>query len=468
MSVKQGYVSESPFVPLCLNFQPMLNPLDAISPIDGRYREQTRELSAYFSEAALIRYRLRVEVEYLIALCQHPLPGMPQVPAESLEKLRSSYVEFTAADAANVKEEERITNHDVKALEYFLKGIIAGTPLEPIKEFVHFGLTSQDINNTAFPLAIKEAVNQVYLPLMNNLVARLSTFSTEWNSIAMLSRTHGQPASPTRLGKEIGVFVERLLNQLEQLNAIPYCAKFGGATGNFNAHVVAYPEVDWKLFADKFVADKLGLKRLQRTTQIEHYDQLCALFDAMKRINNILIDLNRDVWTYISMDYFKQRIKEGEVGSSAMPHKVNPIDFENSEGNLGMANALLEHLSAKLPISRLQRDLTDSTVLRNVGVPFAHTLIAFKSLMRGLDKLIVNKEAIDRDLENNWSVVAEAIQTILRREGIANPYEQLKALTRKNTAVTASSLHEFIDSLDVRPEVKTQLKSITPFNYTGI
>ncbi len=468
MSVKQGYVSESPFVPLCLNFQPMLNPLDAISPIDGRYREQTRELSAYFSEAALIRYRLRVEVEYLIALCQHPLPGMPQVPAESLEKLRSSYVEFTAADAANVKEEERITNHDVKALEYFLKGIIAGTPLEPIKEFVHFGLTSQDINNTAFPLAIKEAVNQVYLPLMNNLVARLSTFSTEWNSIAMLSRTHGQPASPTRLGKEIGVFVERLLNQLEQLNAIPFCAKFGGATGNFNAHVVAYPEVDWKLFADKFVADKLGLKRLQRTTQIEHYDQLCALFDAMKRINNILIDLNRDVWTYISMDYFKQRIKEGEVGSSAMPHKVNPIDFENSEGNLGMANALLEHLSAKLPISRLQRDLTDSTVLRNVGVPFAHTLIAFKSLMRGLDKLIVNKEAIDRDLENNWSVVAEAIQTILRREGIANPYEQLKALTRKNTAVTASSLHEFIDSLDVRPEVKTQLKSITPFNYTGI
>ncbi|MFM9052519.1 MAG: adenylosuccinate lyase, partial [Bacteroidota bacterium] len=361
-----------------------------------------------------------------------------------------------------------ITNHDVKALEYFLKEKMSGTSLSEMKEFVHFGLTSQDINNTAFPLAIKEATAQVYLPELRSIIQRLESFAIEWSPIAMLSRTHGQPASPTRLGKEMMVFVERLSAQLVSLESIPICAKFGGATGNFNAHHIAFPQVDWKVFADDFVSKKLGLVRLQHTTQIEHYDQLCALFDVMKRINNILIDLNRDIWTYISMDYFKQRIKEGEVGSSAMPHKVNPIDFENSEGNLGMANAIFEHLSAKLPISRLQRDLTDSTVLRNVGVPFAHSLIAFKSLEKGLDKLLVNKDAIEKDLQRNWSVVAEALQTILRREGVAEPYELLKGLTRTNKPIDKKVIDDFIDSLQINDTVKSELKSVTPFNYTGI
>ncbi|MFM2134670.1 MAG: hypothetical protein RL021_70 [Bacteroidota bacterium] len=446
----------------------MNNSLTAIAPVDGRYRNQTRELADYFSESALIRYRLRIEVEYLIALFEASLPGIPPATASDYEQLRATYRSFTETDAERVKELERITNHDVKALEYFLKEKIVGTSLEPAKEFIHFGLTSQDINNTAFPLSIREAMEQVYVPAVRKVLDRLQSLSDEWKDFPMLSRTHGQPASPTRLGKEIKVFVERLANQLEQLSHVPYCAKFGGATGNFNAHVAAYPSVDWKSFADRFVSEKLGLKRLQVTTQIEHYDQLCALFDNLKRINNILVDLNRDLWTYISMDYFKQRIKEGEVGSSAMPHKVNPIDFENSEGNLGMANALFEHLSAKLPISRLQRDLTDSTVLRNVGVPFAHTLIALKSLLRGLDKLIVNKAAIDADLEANWSVVAEAIQTVLRREGVANPYERLKELTRTNEQIGREAIHRFIDGLDVEDRIKAELKAFTPFNYTGI
>ncbi|MFM2208340.1 MAG: Adenylosuccinate lyase [Bacteroidota bacterium] len=446
----------------------MTDSLNAISPVDGRYRYQTRELSDYFSEAALIRYRLRVEVEYLISLFEADLPGMPKASPSVYESLRDIYRSFSPDDAARVKELERTTNHDVKALEYYLKEKTAGTPVEAAREFIHFGLTSQDINNTAFPLSIREAMENVYHPLIDTVVRRLDSLSADWDGIPMLSRTHGQPASPTRLGKEIRVFVERLRNQLEQLSYVPFCAKFGGATGNFNAHLAAYPSVDWKSFADRFVSEKLGLRRLQVTTQIEHYDQLCALFDNLKRINNILVDLNRDIWTYISMDYFKQRIREGEVGSSAMPHKVNPIDFENSEGNLGMANALFEHLSAKLPISRLQRDLTDSTVLRNVGVPFAHTLIALKSLQRGLDKLIVNKEAIDADLEANWSVVAEAIQTVLRREGVPNPYEQLKALTRTNARIGKEELHRFIDGLQVREEVRKELKAFSPFNYTGI
>ena len=445
-----------------------MHPLSAISPVDGRYQQQTQELSAFFSEAALIRYRLLVEVEYLISLCEWPLPGMPAFDKNELYALRDLYNNFKPEDAQEVKDKEKVTNHDVKALEYFLKDRIQGTSLEPLKEFIHFGLTSQDINNTAFPLSIKEAMERVYVPLIHQVVDRLSELSAEWDEIPMLSRTHGQPASPTRLGKEIRVFVERLNNQLALLAQIPFSAKFGGATGNFNAHIVAYPEIDWKNFADRFVDHQLGLTRLQVTTQIEHYDNLCALFDALKRINNVLIDLNRDCWTYISMDYFKQQIKEGEIGSSAMPHKVNPIDFENSEGNLGMANAVFEHLSAKLPISRLQRDLTDSTVLRNVGVPFAHTLIAFKSLLRGLNKLVVNRDAIADDLESNWSVVAEAIQTILRREGVPNPYEQLKALTRTHKAIDQAAIHDFIDGLDVSDALKHRLKVITPFNYTGI
>jgi adenylosuccinate lyase len=442
--------------------------LSAISPVDGRYALSTQELTFYFSESALIRYRLRVEVEYLIALCEWPVRGLEHVDSTALQKLRDLYRSFSASDAWNVKQKEKVTNHDVKALEYFLKEKLTGSPLESVTEFVHFGLTSQDINNTAFPLSIKEATQEVYLPLLDKIINVLDKLSVDWQAIAMLSRTHGQPASPTRLGKEIMVFVERLRTQKAALSAIPFCAKFGGATGNFNAHAIAFPEVDWKAFADDFVSRYLGLKRLVFTTQIEHYDQLCALFDAMKRINNILIDLNRDIWTYISMEYFKQRINENEVGSSAMPHKVNPIDFENSEGNLGMANALFEHLSAKLPISRLQRDLTDSTVLRNVGVPFAHTLISFKSLLRGLDKLMVNDQAIQRDLENNWVVVAEAIQTILRREGIPNPYEQLKQLTRTNTTINREVIHGFIDGLQINEMLKTELKAITPFNYTGI
>ncbi len=444
------------------------NPLNSISPIDGRYRNQTEEMSAYFSEAALMRYRLIVEVEYFISLCQLPLPQLKNAPSEGFEKLRDVYRNFTDADAENIKVREKITNHDVKALEYFLKDKLVEFGYGDFKEFVHFGLTSQDINNTAFPLAIKDAVSKVYLPKMREVLQKLTLFSEEWSKVPMLSRTHGQPASPTRLGKEFLVFIERIANQLSQLSVIPFSAKFGGATGNFNAHHVAYPEIDWVAFANKFCFEKLSLQRQQYTTQIEHYDQLCALFDVIKRINNILIDLNRDIWTYISMDYFKQQIKAGEIGSSAMPHKVNPIDFENSEGNLGIANSLFEHLSAKLPISRLQRDLTDSTVLRNVGVPFSHTLIALKSFLKGANKLILNKSALEKDLEANWTVVAEAIQTILRRENFENPYEQLKELTRTNSVVDQKIMHQFINSLAVSDSVKKELLAISPSNYTGI
>lgn len=445
-----------------------LDPLNAISPIDGRYRKQTEELSAFFSEAALMKYRLIVEVEYFIALCELPLPQLKSAKKENFEKLRDIYRNFSEADAADIKEREKITNHDVKALEYFLKDKLTQLGYAEVKEFVHFGLTSQDVNNTAFPLAIKDAVSKVYIPKMREVVQKLTIFSEEWKNVPMLSRTHGQPASPTRLGKEVLVFIERIANQLSQLSVIPFSAKFGGATGNFNAHHIAYPEVNWVDFANRFCYERLSLQRQQYTTQIEHYDHLCALFDVMKRINNILIDLNRDIWTYISMDYFKQSIKAGEVGSSAMPHKVNPIDFENSEGNLGLANALFEHLSAKLPISRLQRDLTDSTVLRNVGVPFAHTHIALTSFLKGANKLILNNAALEKDLEENWNVVAEAIQTILRRENYPNPYEKLKELTRTNEKMDQKKMHAFVDTLDVSNEIKTELKKITPFNYTGI
>lgn len=444
------------------------NPLNAVSPIDGRYQQQTQELSAYFSEAALMKYRLIVEVEYFISLCELPLPQLKEVDHSGFEKLRNIYRTFSEKDALEIKAHEKTTNHDVKALEYFLKDKLSEFGYSAYKEFVHFGLTSQDINNTAFPLAIKDAVAKTYLPKMREVVQKLSLFSEEWKNVAMLSRTHGQPASPTRLGKEFLVFVERIANQLSQLSVIPFSAKFGGATGNFNAHHVAYAQVNWIDFANKFCFEKLSLQRQQYTTQIEHYDQLCALFDVIKRINNILIDLNRDIWTYISMDYFKQSIKEGEVGSSAMPHKVNPIDFENSEGNLGMANALLEHLSAKLPISRLQRDLTDSTVLRNVGVPFAHTIIALGSFLKGANKLLLNLPALERDLEENWSVVAEAIQTILRRENYLNPYEKLKELTRTNEKMDKIKIHSFIDTLEISDKIKAELKNISPFNYTGI
>lgn len=444
------------------------NPLNAVSPIDGRYQQQTQELSVYFSEAALMKYRLIVEVEYFISLCELPLPQLKEVDHSGFEKLRNIYRTFSEKDALEIKAHEKTTNHDVKALEYFLKDKLSEFGYSAYKEFVHFGLTSQDINNTAFPLAIKDAVAKTYLPKMREVVQKLSLFSEEWKNVAMLSRTHGQPASPTRLGKEFLVFVERIANQLSQLSVIPFSAKFGGATGNFNAHHVAYAQVNWIDFANKFCFEKLSLQRQQYTTQIEHYDQLCALFDVIKRINNILIDLNRDIWTYISMDYFKQSIKEGEVGSSAMPHKVNPIDFENSEGNLGIANALLEHLSAKLPISRLQRDLTDSTVLRNVGVPFAHTIIALGSFLKGANKLLLNLPALERDLEENWSVVAEAIQTILRRENYLNPYEKLKELTRTNEKVDKLKIHNFIDTLEISDKIKAELKNISPFNYTGI
>ena len=442
--------------------------LNAISPIDGRYFKQCEELSVFFSEAALIRYRVKVEVEYFIALSEIPLPEMSGADPKLLSGLRGIADNFTISQAGEVKAIERTTNHDVKAIEYFLKQHLENTALKPYKEFVHFGLTSQDINNTAFPMLIKDAVAAVYIPLLFEIIEKLNSISEEWRGIPMLSRTHGQPASPTRLGKEISVFVERLANQRDQLLAIPMYAKFGGATGNFNAHHAAYPEVDWIRFANSFVKERLGLQRLQHTTQIEHYDSLAALFDALKRINNILIDLNRDMWSYISMNYFRQKIKSGEVGSSAMPHKVNPIDFENSEGNLGIANALFEHLSAKLPISRLQRDLTDSTVLRNVGVPFAHSLIAFKSLLKGLGKLIVNNEVIHADLDNNWAVVAEGIQTILRRHNYPEPYEKLKELTRVNSNVNAETIARFINTLEVNEEVKAKLKALTPFNYTGI
>ena len=442
--------------------------LKAISPIDGRYADKTTSLVPFFSEMALIRYRVQVEVEYFIALCQLPLPQLADFPKEKYADLRKLYQNFTEEEALKVKEIEQTTNHDVKAVEYFIKEAFDYLQLQPYKEFIHFGLTSQDINNTAIPLSIKEAVQQVYLPALEQLLGKLRNLVVQWKEVPLLARTHGQPASPTRLGKEFEVFVVRMEQQLQTLIAVPYAAKFGGATGNYNAHKVAYPNIDWKAFGTRFVEEILVLHHSFPTTQIEHYDHLAALFDALKRINTILIDLNRDIWTYISMDYFKQQIKAGEVGSSAMPHKVNPIDFENSEGNLGIANALLEHLSAKLPISRLQRDLTDSTVLRNVGVPFGHILIALQSTLKGLNKLLLNEDKIREDLQDHWAVVAEAIQTILRREGYPNPYEALKALTRTNTAITAETISNFIDTLEVSEDVKAELKVITPENYTGV
>ena len=442
--------------------------LKAISPIDGRYADKTTSLVPFFSEMALIRYRVQVEVEYFIALCELPLPQLAAFPKEKYTDLRKLYQNFTEEEALKVKEIEQTTNHDVKAVEYFIKEAFDYLQLQPYKEFIHFGLTSQDINNTAIPLSIKEAVQQVYLPALEQLLGKLRSLVVQWKEVPLLARTHGQPASPTRLGKEFEVFVVRMEQQLQTLIAVPYAAKFGGATGNYNAHKVAYPNIDWKAFGTRFVEEILVLHHSFPTTQIEHYDHLAALFDALKRINTILIDLNRDIWTYISMDYFKQQIKAGEVGSSAMPHKVNPIDFENSEGNLGIANALLEHLSAKLPISRLQRDLTDSTVLRNVGVPFGHILIALQSTLKGLNKLLLNEDKIHQDLQDHWAVVAEAIQTILRREGYPNPYEALKALTRTNTAITAETISNFIDTLEVSEDVKAELKVITPENYTGV
>ena len=442
--------------------------LKAISPIDGRYADKTTSLVPFFSEMALIRYRVQVEVEYFIALCELPLPQLAAFPKEKYTDLRKLYQNFTEEEALKVKEIEQTTNHDVKAVEYFIKEAFDYLQLQPYKEFIHFGLTSQDINNTAIPLSIKEAVQQVYLPALEQLLSKLRSLVAQWEDVPLLARTHGQPASPTRLGKEFEVFVVRIEQQLQTLIAVPYAAKFGGATGNYNAHKVAYPNIDWKAFGTRFVEEILVLHHSFPTTQIEHYDHLAALFDALKRINTILIDLNRDIWTYISMDYFKQQIKVGEVGSSAMPHKVNPIDFENSEGNLGIANALLEHLSAKLPISRLQRDLTDSTVLRNVGVPFGHILIALQSTLKGLNKLLLNEDKIRQDLQDHWAVVAEAIQTILRREGYPNPYEALKALTRTNTAITAETISSFIDTLEVSEDVKAELKVITPENYTGV
>ena len=444
------------------------NPLWAVSPVDGRYAQQTSELSPYFSEAALIQYRLRVETEYLIALCQIPLPQLKSVSPSVYPQLRSTIFEsFSEADAIAVKEIERTTNHDVKAVEYFIKGKLDSLGLNDIKEFIHFGLTSQDINNTATPLLLKEAHYSVLLPAIRKVTDKLASMAAEWAAVPMLARTHGQPASPTRLGKELQVFVERIKQQLHLLEQVPFSAKFGGATGNFNAHHVAYPDQDWNAFGNQFVAS-LGLQRSSPTTQIEHYDNLAAYFDGLKRINTILIDLCRDFWTYISMNYFRQQIKAGEVGSSAMPHKVNPIDFENAEGNLGIANALFEHLSAKLPISRLQRDLTDSTVLRNIGVPIAHTLIACKSALKGLNKVLINEPAIQADLEANWAVVAEAIQTILRREGYPEPYEALKGLTRTNAAINATTIATFIQSLNVSDSIKAELSKITPFSYTGI
>ncbi|WP_315513183.1 adenylosuccinate lyase [Capnocytophaga sputigena] len=442
--------------------------LKAISPIDGRYADKTTSLVPFFSEMALIRYRVQVEVEYFIALCELPLPQLADFPKEKYTDLRKLYQNFTEEEALKVKEIEQTTNHDVKAVEYFIKEAFDYLQLQAYKEFIHFGLTSQDINNTAIPLSIKEAVQQVYLPALEQLLGKLRRLVAQWEDVPLLARTHGQPASPTRLGKEFEVFVVRMEQQLQTLIAVPYAAKFGGATGNYNAHKVAYPNIDWKAFGTRFVEEILVLHHSFPTTQIEHYDYLAALFDALKRINTILIDLNRDIWTYISMDYFKQQIKAGEVGSSAMPHKVNPIDFENSEGNLGIANALLEHLSAKLPISRLQRDLTDSTVLRNVGVPFGHILIALQSTLKGLNKLLLNEDKIRQDLQDHWAVVAEAIQTILRREGYPNPYEALKALTRTNTAITAETISSFIDTLEVSEDVKAELKVITPENYTGV
>lgn len=444
-----------------------LTPLTAISPIDGRYFQTTQPLAPYFSESALIRYRIRVEVEYFIALCQLPLPQLKDFPSGKIQALRTLY-DSAETSAAEIKAIEKTTNHDVKAVEYYLKDVFDKFGLSRYKEFIHFGLTSQDINNTATPLLFKEFLTGVFVPALNATIAQLLAQAQTWKDIPMLARTHGQPASPTRLGKEISVFAERLKQQLQLLSTVPYSAKFGGATGNFNAHHAAYPAIDWKAFGDKFVSDQLGLSRSHPTTQIEHYDNLAAQFDALKRINTILIDYCRDTWQYIAMGYFKQKIKAGEVGSSAMPHKVNPIDFENAEGNLGMANALFEHLSAKLPISRLQRDLTDSTVLRNIGVPLAHSWLAIKSIERGSQKLELNTEAINRDLEENWAVVAEAIQTILRREAYPNPYEALKELTRTNEKITRESLASFIHGLKVDEKIKKELLAITPFNYTGI
>jgi adenylosuccinate lyase len=445
-----------------------LTTLNAISPIDGRYRNKISKLTNYFSEEALIKYRVLVEIEYFIALCEIPLPQLADFNVVLFQDLRKIYENFSTSDAQKIKDIEKITNHDVKAVEYFIKEKFDDLNLQQYKEFIHFGLTSQDINNTAIPLSIKDAMNDVFVPAYTKVLEKLQGLVIEWKDIAMLARTHGQPASPTRLGKEINVFVVRLQEQFKLLKNIPNAAKFGGATGNYNAHKVAYQTIDWKDFGNNFVQQKLGLQHSFPTTQIEHYDHLAALFDALKRINTIIIDLNRDFWTYVSMDYFKQKIKAGEVGSSAMPHKVNPIDFENSEGNLGIANAIFEHLSAKLPISRLQRDLTDSTVLRNVGVPFGHTLIAFSSTLKGLNKLLLNKEKFEQDLENNWAVVAEAIQTILRREAYPNPYEALKRLTRTNKKINKKSMADFIDTLEVSSEIKEELKAITPSNYTGI
>lgn len=445
-----------------------LSPLTAVSPVDGRYHNATSELSDYFSEFALIKYRVFVEIEYFISLTQSGISQLRDLDGSLHDTLRSWYRDFSIADAQWIKDKEKETNHDVKAVEYFIKDKFEAHGLSDAAEFIHFGLTSQDINNTAIPYSWKEALEKSYLPQLTTLVAALKDLSSQWANIPMLARTHGQPASPTRLGKEIRVFVERLESQIDALGKVPYGAKFGGATGNFNAHHVAYPDVDWVAFGNAFVNDTLGLNRSQTTTQIEHYDHFAAHCDALKRINNILIDLCRDVWTYISMDYFKQKITKGQIGSSAMPHKVNPIDFENAEGNLGIANALFEHLASKLPISRLQRDLTDSTVLRNIGVPVAHSLIALKSALRGLNKLILNESELAADLENNWAVVAEAIQTILRREGYPKPYEALKELTRTNTAVTQQTIAVFVDGLNVSDAVKNELKAITPSNYTGI
>ena len=444
-----------------------LNTLNAITPIDGRYYNKTNGYSNYFSEKALIKYRVLIEIEYFLALTKTKIPVFKNFPQKSIQNIKKIYLDFSQEDAITVKEIEKETNHDVKAVEYFIKKKFKDLQLDKYLEYIHFGLTSQDINNTAIPLSIKDALSKVYLPELNELVDLLSEKVLEYNDISMLARTHGQPASPTRLGKEINVFKVRINEQLKYLHSIPFAAKFGGATGNFNAHVIAFPSIDWKHFANKLVTE-LGLYHSFPTTQIEHYDHLASLFDCLKRINTIIIDFNRDLWSYISMDYFKQKINKKEVGSSAMPHKVNPIDFENSEGNLGLANALFEHLSSKLPVSRLQRDLTDSTVLRNVGVPFSHSSIAIKSTIKGINKLIVNKVKIENDLNNNWAIIAEAIQTILRREGYPNPYETLKELTRKNTSINRDTIHQFIDTLNINIEIKNELKKISPSNYTGL
>ncbi|WP_044172433.1 adenylosuccinate lyase [Flectobacillus major] len=444
-----------------------LNQLTAISPVDGRYRKQVESLAPYFSEFGLIKYRVRIEIEYFIALCQIPLPQLEGVNANLFSSLRDIYLNFTEEDALWIKETEKVTNHDVKAVEYFIKHKLANFGIEQYLEFIHFGLTSQDVNNTAIPLSLKEAMEDVLVPKLQEAIAKIKSLAKEWKDVALLAHTHGQPASPTRLGKELLVFAERLDRQMDLLATIPYSAKFGGATGNFNAHHVAYPETSWVDFGNNFV-QSLGLSRSKYTTQIEHYDNLAALMDNLKRLNNIILDLDRDIWTYVSMGYFKQKIKAGEVGSSAMPHKVNPIDFENSEGNVGIANALYEFLAAKLPVSRLQRDLTDSTVLRNLGVPIGHQLIALTALLRGLNKLELNQDAINTHLEDNWAVVAEAIQTILRREGYPQPYEALKALTRKNEKITDKTIANFIDALEISDKVKYELKRITPFNYLGI